>query len=118
MNKLLPSTQAVLTAVTQNEYSLDPDDIPMEAGRMASVIAVALRAAVDQVVPEEGDPIYGLTPTGADRQVVRRKFLAIAAELDNSSNTSEGIMATNQPVPVRTPDELAQGHSIGAPDIL
>jgi hypothetical protein len=45
-------------------------------------IAAALRAAADQVVPEDGDPIYGLTPTRADRQVVRRKFLAIATELE------------------------------------
>jgi hypothetical protein len=44
--------------------------------------AAALRAAADQVVPDDGDPIYGLTPARAERQVVRRKFLAIAAELE------------------------------------
>jgi hypothetical protein len=36
------------------------------------------------VVPEDGDPIYGLTPARAERQVVRRKFLAIAAELEGT----------------------------------
>jgi hypothetical protein len=45
------------------------------------IAAAALQAAADQVVPEDGDPIYGLTPARAERQVVRRKFLAIAAEL-------------------------------------
>jgi len=53
------------------------------------IAAAVLRAAADQVVPEDGDPIYGLTTARAERQVVRRKFLAIAAELDNTPPPSK-----------------------------
>ena len=41
---LSPAAQAVLSAITQQQYSLDPDDIPNEAGRMACIAASALRA--------------------------------------------------------------------------
>jgi len=53
----------------------------LEENWQEDCLAAALLAAVDQVVPEDGDPIYGLTPARAERQVVRRKLLAIAAEL-------------------------------------
>jgi hypothetical protein len=71
MTELSPAAQAIDIAI----YG------PGLGATRRQIAAAALRAAVDQVVPEEGDPIYGLTPTGADRQVVRRKFLAIATEL-------------------------------------
>ncbi len=45
MADLSPAAQAVLAALTQNEYGLDPADIPREAGRMAFIAAAALRAA-------------------------------------------------------------------------
>jgi hypothetical protein len=61
---------------------LDATDYPEDWATRIRV-AAALRAAADQVVPEDGDPIYGLTPARAERQVVRRKFLAIAAELES-----------------------------------
>jgi len=67
MTELSPRTQAVLAAYLYGGLS------------------AALQAAADQVVPEDGDPIYGLTLTGADRQVVRCQFLAIAAELKRMS---------------------------------
>jgi hypothetical protein len=49
MTEISPAAQAVLTALTQQEYGLDPADIPNEAGRMACVAAAALRAAADQL---------------------------------------------------------------------
>ena len=49
MAELSPQAQAVLTALTQQEYGLDPADIPNEAGRMACIAAAALRAVADQV---------------------------------------------------------------------
>jgi hypothetical protein len=58
-------------------------EAPNDEGMIA---AAALRAAADQVVPEDGDPIYGLTPARAERQIVRRKFLAIAAELEGGND--------------------------------
>jgi hypothetical protein len=52
-------------------------------------IAAALRAAADQVVPEE--PEGGMAPRWI-RQEVRRKFFAIAAELEQAaSNTTETL---------------------------
>jgi hypothetical protein len=70
MTDLSPAAQAVLDAY------IDED----RAGRLA--IAAALRAAVDQVVPEE--PEGGMAPRWI-RQEVRRKFRAIAAELDGGN---------------------------------
>jgi hypothetical protein len=46
---LSPAAQAVLTELTQQEYGLDPADIPREAARMAQLAATAIRAAADQV---------------------------------------------------------------------
>ncbi len=85
MNKLSPDAQAVLTALTQQEYSLDPDDIPNEAGRMASLAAASLRAAADQVVPpaleeEWRDRNQALPLTKMVE--IRLKLLAIADELE------------------------------------
>jgi len=48
MTELSPAAQAVLTAITQSEYRLDPSDIPNEAARMASIAADALEALADQ----------------------------------------------------------------------
>lgn len=45
-------------------------------------VAAALRAAADQVVPEQGCQIYGLTQRENERQQVREELLAIAAELE------------------------------------
>jgi hypothetical protein len=73
---LSPVAQAVLDAFNREARP--------EPHHQQEAIAAALRAAADQVVPEDGDPIYGLTPTKADRQIVRRKFLDIAAELKAS----------------------------------
>jgi hypothetical protein len=44
--------------------------------------AAALKAFADQVVPEQGCPIYGLTERENERQQVRYQLLAIAAELE------------------------------------
>jgi hypothetical protein len=71
---LSPAAQAVLDATWR-----EMDYAPRRHLQWAA--AAALQAAADQVVPEDGDPIYGLTPARAERQVVRRKLLAIAAEL-------------------------------------
>ena len=46
-------------------------------------IAAALRELADQVVPEQGCPIYGLTKREHERQQVRSEILAIAGELEN-----------------------------------
>ena len=55
-------------------------------------IAAALRAAVDQVLPAEKAPkmmhLLDLERLAA-RQHARSKFLAIAAELDGTNNTSQ-----------------------------
>ena len=49
MTNLSSAAQAVLTAVTQRQYSCDPSDVPEAAGRIRYEAAAALRAAADQV---------------------------------------------------------------------
>jgi len=49
MSKLSPAAQAVLTAVTQQEYCLDPSEIPTEAARIGYALVPALRTVADQV---------------------------------------------------------------------
>ena len=69
---LSPSAQAVLWA-----------GLGHDSDRL--VIAAALEAVADQVVPEQGCPIYGLTERENERQQVRYQLLAIAAELKGSN---------------------------------
>jgi len=75
MTDLFPAAQAVLTALTQQEYDLDPADISNEAGRMACIAAAALRAAADQVVPSS-------PAMSSSLMMVRHQLLTIAAELE------------------------------------
>ena len=82
---LSPAAQAVMDAVEDD--CIHPDD-------KHRIAAAALRAAADQVVPEEQrPPRLGMRPggTGAltpeegaedQRAATRRRFLAIAAELE------------------------------------
>jgi hypothetical protein len=73
MTDLSPAAQAVLDAAMQ--YEINPECYSRE------IAAAALRAVADQVVPEfwhEDADIYGET-----MQDIRKKLLAIAAELEH-----------------------------------
>ena len=80
MTDLSPSAQAVLDAAFTLADNLDRDVTDTE------MIAAALRAAADQVVPTEMD----LPPIAPDlghfrqheRRLTRQRLLAIAAELE------------------------------------
>ena len=91
MTDLSPAAQAVLTAATQRLYCLDPEDVPTSASEHGCAIAAALRAAADQVVPYEATAPWDELKCDYDgdhwemRQWVRDKFLAIAAELEQSN---------------------------------
>ena len=74
MSNLSPAAQAVLTAVTQQEYCLDPSEIPTEAARTGYTVAAALRAAVVQVTP---------VSTNARQMKIRNELLNIADELED-----------------------------------
>jgi len=79
MTELSPQAQAVLDAAFAAYWSAE-QEAPNDEGMIA---AAALRAAADQVVPEE--PLYGgdqrwMWERDA-RQACRKKLLAIAAEL-------------------------------------
>ena len=86
---LSPAAQAVLDAVSDKyrtfvfiEYD---DENPFAVKNPVSKIAAAaLRALAEQVVPEQGCPIYGLTKREHERQQVRSEILAIATELENA----------------------------------
>jgi hypothetical protein len=73
---LSPAAQAVLDAY-----------INAPCGKPRSTwVAAVLRAAADQVVPDigyEADCLH--EPVESELQCVRNRFLAIAAELDNTS---------------------------------
>ena len=104
MAELSPAAQAVLTAQARErclfEWSSvnDPPCHPSDPDWNGCVqcvdrlaIAAALRAAADQVVPEE--PLYGgdqrwMFERDA-RQASRKKLLAIAAELEQNTNTTD-----------------------------
>jgi len=80
MTQLSPAAQAVLDAINK-----ELDEAPWDVSFLAGVSAAAvLRAAADQVVPEE--PLYGgdqrwMFERDA-RQISREKLLAIATELE------------------------------------
>ena len=77
MADLSPAAQAVLDAFD------DCYEIGMFVENwQGECLAAALKAAADQVVPEQGCPIYGLTQRENERQQVRSQLLAIAAELE------------------------------------
>lgn len=84
--QLSPAANAVLTAVTLTRYDVPPEGLPAFAEEMAPLIAAALRAAADQVVPTEMD----LPPIAPDlghfrqheRRLTRQRLFAIAAELE------------------------------------
>jgi hypothetical protein len=88
MADLSPAAQAAQAVLDAYDTSPFDDDL---GDRVA--IAAALRAAADQVVPEE--PWHGgdqrLMYERDAHQSSRRKLLAIAAELDGANNTSEGL---------------------------
>ena len=88
MTNLSPAAQAVLDAAHNKWLDVD-DDIP------AQVTAAALRAAADQVVPEQSEPPCGegepwpqsyqlmADSKWEQRQKTRAELLAIAAELED-----------------------------------
>jgi hypothetical protein len=71
-------------------YCCEPDDIPRSMSEMESVACIVLRAAADEVVPVEEEPVpeadsvveLQIWSAVAQRQRTRRKLLAIAAELE------------------------------------
>jgi hypothetical protein len=82
--ELSPAAQAVLDAAFSAYWSAE-QEAPNDEGMIA---AAALRAAADQVVPEE--PLYGgdqrwMWERDA-RQACRKKLLAIAAELEGGND--------------------------------
>jgi DNA-binding IclR family transcriptional regulator len=52
---LSPAAQAVLTAVTQQEYCLDPSEIPTEAARIGCLLSAAFRVAA--AIPSASAPV-------------------------------------------------------------
>jgi hypothetical protein len=80
MTNLSPQAQAVQDAV----LALYADVVPREAAWAvdAEIIAAALRAAADQVVPEFTTPWNSAITPMISAPHIRAKFLAIADELE------------------------------------
>jgi hypothetical protein len=82
MTELSPAAQAILTAVTQRQYSCDPIDVPEATGRIKYEAAAALRAAADQVAPGDAMEPRNYIPMAIECQRIRSEILAIADELE------------------------------------
>ena len=83
MTDLSPAAQALYNAVL--EICPAPAD---------EIAAATLRAVADQVVPKRRKPMYADSweeATWTAQQDTREELLAIAAELDNTNNTSEEV---------------------------
>jgi len=80
MTELSPVAAAVIDAVKKVSYDWEN----MFPSHYTVIAAAALKAAADQVVPEQGCPICGLTQRENERQQVRSQLLAIAAELETN----------------------------------
>jgi hypothetical protein len=83
-SELSPAAQAVLNAVTLKRYDVPYYACPKSIDQIKSDVAAALRAAADQVVPEETwlgtkEPCYAYY---CQRSITRRQLLAIATELE------------------------------------
>ena len=90
MAELSPAAQTVLDAATERWLDVD-DDIPAQEEN-AKLVAAALRAAADQVVPEEQEPVpdedsvleMQIWAWVSQRQRTRSQLLTIAAELEGA----------------------------------
>ena len=84
MSELSPAAKTVLNAVTLKRYDVLYYACPKSIDQIKSDVAAALRAAVDQVVPDEplykGDQRWMFERDA--RQDCRKKLLAIADELE------------------------------------
>lgn len=80
MTELSPAARAVLEAVTWKKYDVPPEGLPAFAEEMAPLLATALRAAADQVVPMPRLPYDSCCDVHA--AAIRADFIAIAAELE------------------------------------
>ena len=61
MLNVTAAAQAVLTAVTQRQYCLDPCDVPEATGRIKYEAAAALRAAGDTLShPTSAHTLYAI----------------------------------------------------------
>ena len=78
MTDLSPAAQAVMDA-----YSTEADRLDREVSDN-EMLAAALRAAADQVVPDDPQEAMHFTTEAIrlNRQGIRRQLLAIAAELE------------------------------------
>ena len=75
---LSPGSKAIITAVTQRQYSLDPEDVPNEAVRIAYEASIVLRTVAEQIVPKDVDP----SGDWSDKDEIRYQLFARATELE------------------------------------
>ena len=79
MTDLSPAAAAVMIAATNSNFNVVDDPVYKQC------IAAALRAAANLVLPEEPEPQWWQpVRPHFNRQCIRRRFLAIAAELEGA----------------------------------
>jgi hypothetical protein len=84
--ELSPAAQAVLDAFENASDGEYVEGVWVVNER--TMLSAALRAAADQVVPETNGMF--ISHAELQQEKTRDQLLAIAAELDNTNNTSEG----------------------------
>ena len=79
MTDLSPAAAAVMIAATNSNFNVVDDPVYKQC------IAAALRAAANLVLPEEPEPQWWQpVRPHFNRQCIRRRFLAIVAELEGA----------------------------------
>ena len=78
MTNLSPAAQAVMTAGTMGNPNVINDPVYRQC------IAAALRAAADQVAPDDAVEPRNYLPVALECQRIRAELLAIAAELEGA----------------------------------
>jgi hypothetical protein len=78
--KLSSVVKEVLTAVTLKRYDVPPEGLPAFAEEIAPLIAAALRAVANQVVPP--DSLYARSCCEFTADNIRAALLTIADELE------------------------------------
>jgi hypothetical protein len=86
MAELSPAAQAVLDAFENASDGEYVEGVWVVNER--TMLSAALRAAADQVVPETNGMF--ISHVELQQEKTRDQLFAIAAELDNTNNTSEG----------------------------
>lgn len=85
MTELSPAAETVLNSVTLKRYDVPYYACLKSIGQIKSDVAAALRAAADQVAPDDVVEPRNYLPMAMECQRIRQELLAIATELEGTN---------------------------------